>query len=121
MYQFSARRNKTFRPDALVLETETKTLASLQNRISLYANAFYFRAISSAASLEDNLWKVPLVPEKIMIFIKYFNEDKILLPLGCMVVDPNNPISCIVPSLRKRIEVPESPLFFYEVICGCKA
>ncbi len=115
MYQFSARRNKTFRPDALVLDAEMKTLASLQSRVSLYANAFYFRAISHSASEEDNLWQVPLTEGKIMIAVKWFNEAREIVPLGCLVVNPEVPINFILPSLQKRIAVPEQQLFFYEV------
>lgn len=119
MYQLTARRNKTFRPDSLVLDADTKTLASLQNRIALYANAFYFRSVSSSASIEDNLWQVPLTPGQILISVKWFNEARELSPLGCMAVDPNSPISCIIASLKKRVDVPEQELFFYEVIYFC--
>lgn len=120
MYQFTGRRNKTFRPDSLILDAEMRTLGSYQNRIALFANAFYFRPVSHSASPYDNLWQVPLSPNKIMIAIKWFNEAGELIPLGCVVVDPTAPISAIIPSLKTRASFDDSEkkLFFYEVNCG---
>lgn len=116
MYQVNGRRNKTNRPDNLLLDLDSRTLATVQSRVSLSPTAFFLRAVKSDANEETDLWHVPVTAGKILIIVKWFSAEGELKPLGAVAVSPEATVSSILPSVAARLEIEafETDLFYYE-------
>ena len=110
------RKNKTLRPDTQVTDLDSKTLTAFGSRIVISPLSFYFRPVNQAASEKDDLWHVPVTVGRILVALKWFNEEGELIPLGSISVSLEATMESILPSVQRRMPLDsEKTLYFYEV------